>query len=151
MNSTYLVRHIIGHTLSKNRRNQFGVDLLGIQILVFRVEEYGTRIRTNGVRERLPDHRETEDTSILQRENHTHESFCFLFFFGKTLSECENDKCENNDRVKKRFCVTFLCALSRKSIGLRPNSTAWPRNGMGDGIHGGYACNRHSIAIILAT
>ena len=85
MNSTYLVRHIIGHTLSKNRRNQFGVDLLGIQILVFRVEEYGTRIRTNGVRERLPDHRETEDTSILQRENRTHESF---FFFLEKPSQC---------------------------------------------------------------
>ena len=62
----YLVWYIVSHTLAKHGRDQFGVDVLSIQVLVLGVEEESGGIRPHQVSEGLSHHSEAEHTPILE-------------------------------------------------------------------------------------
>jgi len=62
---TYLIWHVISNTFSENWRDQFRVDLFGVEVVVLGVEEEGGGFRADKVCERLPYHGEAEDTAIL--------------------------------------------------------------------------------------
>lgn len=61
----YLVRNIVGHTLPKNRCDQFGINFFSIQVFILGVEEHGAGTGAYGIGERLSNHCETENIAIL--------------------------------------------------------------------------------------
>lgn len=61
----YLVRNIVGHTLPKNRRDQFRIHFFSIQVFILGVEEHGAGTGAYGIGERLSNHCETENITIL--------------------------------------------------------------------------------------